>query len=33
MLWKKVFRDLKGNKGAYAACVAVIVIGLMIFTS
>jgi len=33
MLLRKVFRDMKENKGAYAACIVVIVIGLMIFTS
>ena len=33
MLRRKVFRDMKENKGAYAACITVIVIGLMIFTS
>lgn len=33
MLLRKVFRDMKENKGAYAACIVVIAIGLMIFTS
>ena len=29
MLWRKMFRDLKENKGAYFACVVIITIGLM----
>ncbi len=33
MLRKKVIRDLKENKGAYIACITVIVLGLIIFTS
>lgn len=33
MLRRKMIRDMKENKGAYAACIAVIIIGLMIFTS
>lgn len=33
MLWKKMIRDLKENKGAYIACTVIIVIGLMVFTS
>lgn len=33
MLRRKVFRDMKENKGAYAACITVIVIGLMMFSS
>lgn len=33
MLRRKVVRDMKENKGAYAACIVVIIIGLMIFTS
>ncbi|MGI6144733.1 MAG: ABC transporter permease, partial [Peptococcia bacterium] len=33
MLWRKMFRDLKENKGAYFACVVIITIGLMFFTA
>jgi len=33
MLWKKVFRDLNENKGAYLACAVIIIIALMVFTS
>ncbi|MEW6624769.1 MAG: FtsX-like permease family protein [Bacillota bacterium] len=33
MLWKKVFRDLNQNKGAYLACIVIVVIGLMVFTA
>lgn len=33
MLTKKMLRDLRENKGAYIACISIIVIGLMIFTS
>ena len=33
MLWKKVIRDLRENKGAYIACAAVMIIGLTIFSS
>ena len=33
MLWRKMRRDLWENKGAYLACMVIIVIGLMIFTS
>lgn len=33
MLWKKMIRDLKENKGAYLATIIIIVIGLMVFTS
>lgn len=33
MLWKKMIRDLLEQKGAYLACLAVIIIGLMVFTS
>lgn len=33
MLWRKMLRDLWENKGAYIACVIIIVIGLMVFTS
>jgi putative ABC transport system permease protein len=33
VLWRKVWRDLKENKAAYLACVTVIAIGLMLFTS
>ena len=32
MLWKKTVRDLKDNKGACAACLVVIIIGLMVYT-
>lgn len=33
MLFRKMLRDLKENKTAYAACIIVIAIGLMVFTS
>lgn len=33
MLWKKVFRDLNENKGAYLACIVIVIIGLMVFTA
>ena len=33
MLWKKVFRDLSENKGAYFACSVIVIIALMVFTS
>lgn len=33
MLWKKLFRELKENKGSYFAAVVIIAIGLMIFIS
>lgn len=33
MLRKKVIRDLQENKGAYIACITIIVLGLVIFTS
>ena len=33
MLWKKLCRDLKENKGAYIACIVIIAMGLMIFTA
>ncbi|MDD2432839.1 MAG: hypothetical protein PHX01_03965, partial [Clostridia bacterium] len=33
MLWRKMIRELKENKGAYLACVVIITIGLMVFTS
>jgi len=33
MLWRKMLRDLKDNKGAYAAAIIIIVIGLAAFTS
>lgn len=33
MLWKKMIRDLRENKGAYLATIIIIVIGLMVFTS
>ena len=32
MLWKKLFRDLSENKGAYLACSIIIIIALMVFT-
>jgi putative ABC transport system permease protein len=31
MLWKKVFRDLRENKGAYLACMVIIILGLMVY--
>lgn len=33
MLWLKVWRELLENKAAYLACITVIAIGLMLFTS
>lgn len=33
MLFKKMFRDLLEQKGAYAACIVVIAIGLMMYSS
>ena len=33
MLWRKVFRDLKENKGTYLACMVIMVIGILVFTS
>lgn len=33
MLWKKMWRELRENKAAYLACISVIAIGLMLFTS
>lgn len=33
MLWRKLFRDIKENKGAYLACVTIILIGLMVYSS
>ncbi|NLK53027.1 MAG: ABC transporter permease, partial [Syntrophomonadaceae bacterium] len=33
MLWRKMWRDLAENKAAYLACITVIAIGLMLFTS
>lgn len=33
MLWRKMFRDIKENKGAYLACIVIIVMGLLVFTA
>ena len=33
MLWKKMLRDLNDQKGAYFACMVIIVLGLMVFTA
>ncbi len=33
MLWKKMIRDIWDNKGSYLACLVLVVIGLLIFTS
>ncbi len=33
MLWRKMFRDLWENKGAYFACMVIIVIALTLFTA
>lgn len=33
MLWKKLLRDLRENKGTYLACTVVIIIGLMVFSA
>lgn len=33
MLWRKLFRDIKENKGAYLASITIILIGLMVYSS
>ncbi|MDN5332716.1 MAG: putative transport system permease protein [Tepidanaerobacteraceae bacterium] len=33
MLWLKMIRDLKENKGSYIACTVIIILGVLIFTS
>ncbi|ADL08595.1 ABC transporter permease [Thermosediminibacter oceani] len=33
MLWRKMIRDLKENKGSYIACTVIIVMGLLVFTA
>lgn len=33
MLWRKMLRDLLENKGSYIACMIIMVIGLMVYTS
>lgn len=33
MLWKKMLRDILSNKGSYFACLVLVIIGLVIFTS
>ena len=33
MLWKKMLRDLRENKGTYFACTVVIILGLMVFSA
>lgn len=33
MLWKKMFRDMKESKGAYIACMVIIMMGLLLFTA
>ena len=33
MLWKKMFRDIWSNRGSYLACLLLVVLGLMVFTS
>ncbi len=33
MLWKKMIRDILSNKGSYLACLVLILIGLVVFTS
>lgn len=33
MLWRKMLRDIKDNRGSYLACITIIVVGLMFFTS
>lgn len=31
MLWKKLFRDLRENKGTYLACTIIMIIGILVF--
>ncbi len=33
MLWKKMIRDMKNNKGSYLACLVLIIIGLAVFNA
>ena len=33
MLWKKMIRDIWSNKGSYLACLIIVIIGLIVFTS
>ncbi len=33
MLYRKMIRDLKENKGAYLACIVIITLGLLVFTA
>ncbi len=33
MLWRKMIRDIWNNKGSYLACLVLVIIGLLIFTS
>lgn len=33
MLWKKMFRDMRESKGAYIACMVIIMMGLLLFTA
>jgi len=33
MLWKKMFRDILSSKGSYLACLVLVLIGLVVFTS
>ncbi|MGI6225514.1 MAG: ABC transporter permease [Peptococcales bacterium] len=33
MLWKKMLRDLREHKGAYFACMVIMIIGIMVFTT
>ncbi len=33
MLWRKMLRDILGNKGSYLACLVLVLIGLVVFTA
>ncbi len=33
MLWRKLLRDIWGNRGSYLACLVIVAIGLVIFTT
>jgi putative ABC transport system permease protein len=33
MLWRKMVRDIWENKGSYIACLVIVLMGLIVFTS
>ena len=33
MLWRKMIRDIWSNKGSYFACLVIVIIGLVAFTT